>query len=214
MSNSLKKITKTILVYTDGSCINNGKKTAVGGIGIHFPHGELPDISQVYRREHCTNQRTELYAILTALRYIKRNFNIREYHITIKTDSQYSINCITQWVYGWIKNNWKTKSDTPVLNRDFIEPIHKYYEAYDIELEHVDAHTNGDDSDSIANAQADKLATDATKKALKDRTRTGSGSVSTRKSFNKMIKRTVEETPITAFPTNANFSVELVKTKN
>ena len=162
MSKSSRK--KNIVVFTDGSCAGNGKFDAVGGIGIHFPNGELKDVSKIFNLDCCTNQRTELYAILTAIRYIKQNLGLN-YQICIKTDSKYSIDCITKWVYGWIKNGWKTKNNTPVANKELIEIIHKYYENYDIEFVHVDAHTGLDDADSLANAIADKLATRATKKA-------------------------------------------------
>lgn len=154
-----------IIVYTDGSCAGNGKSNAVGGIGIHFPNGELKDISKVFRHECCTNQRTELYGILTAIRYIKQNLGLSNNKVLIKTDSQYSIDCITKWVYGWVKNGWMTKSNTPVANKEFIQLIHQYYETYDIAFEHVDAHTGMSDEESVANAIADKLATMATKKA-------------------------------------------------
>jgi len=157
-----------IIVYTDGSCSGNGKKAAIGGIGIHFPNNELTDISQVFRLGCCTNQRTELFAILTALRYIKQNIGLSNKSILIKTDSQYSIDCITKWVYAWIKNGWKTKNNTPVANKEFIEILYKYYERYDIEFDHVEAHTGRKDPDSIGNARADELATLATNKAKKE----------------------------------------------
>lgn len=32
-------------VFTDGSVSGNGKQNATGGIGIHFPNGQLPDVS-------------------------------------------------------------------------------------------------------------------------------------------------------------------------
>ena len=159
---------KYIVVYTDGSCAGNGKTGAVGGIGIHFPNGELKDISKIFKNGCCTNQRAELYAILTALRYIKQNLGLSQNKVCIKTDSQYSIDCVTKWVYGWIKNGWMTKNNTPVANKEFIELIHKYYENYDIVFDHIEAHTGLDDKESVANAIADKLATMATKKAQKE----------------------------------------------
>lgn len=164
MSKSYRK--KSLIVFTDGSCSNNGSMNAVGGIGIHFPNGELKDLSKIFHHERCTNQRTELYAILTALRYIRQNMDMKKYRVHIKTDSQYSIDCVTRWVYGWIKNGWKTKNNVPVSNREFIEMIHKYYEIYDIVFEHVEGHSKGKDKDSIGNTEADKLATMATKRAL------------------------------------------------
>ena len=225
----IKPKKKTIVVYTDGSCSGNGRSNAVGGIGIHFPNGELKDVSKIYNLGLCTNQKTELYAILTALRYIKQNFGLSGYKVYIKTDSEYSINCITKWVYGWIKNGWLTKNNTPVVNKELIEIINKYYETYHIELIHVAAHTNGDDEDSVANAVADRLATRATDRAQLERKKNGyveknHNKKSTRKkpgsktshkksSSNKSSKYSGRKSYVnpSRFPSTANFIVELVK---
>ena len=160
-----EKDKELIIVYTDGSCSGNGKSYATGGIGIHFPNRELKDISKVFDMTPVTNQRAELYAILTSLRYIKKNLGLRNYQVLLKTDSKYSIQSITKWVNGWVKNGWKTVNGDPVANREFIETIYNYTQKYSIFFEHVSAHTNGDDDDSIANAVADELATKATQKA-------------------------------------------------
>lgn len=157
-----------IVVFTDGSCMGNGRDGAVGGMGIHFPKKELKDISKVYRDGCCTNQRTELYAILTALRYIKKNLGLSNYHIDIRTDSNYSINCVTKWITKWKKNGWKTTNGEDVSNREYIELIDKYNEKYHITYTHVPAHTKKRDVNSRANAKADKLAVDASKRAQKE----------------------------------------------
>lgn len=162
----MSKSKKKIIVFTDGSCALNGRKIAYGGIGIYFPNRELSNISKVYRHGYCTNQKTELYAILTALRYIKQNLGLKDVKVYVKTDSEYSINCITKWACNWVKNNWKKKNGEPVLNREFIETIYKYYISYDIKIEYVEAHTGLDDFNSHGNAKADELATRATKKAM------------------------------------------------
>ena len=153
-----------ITVFTDGSCSNNGKKNACGGIGIHFPDKELKDVSKTFTFENCTNQRTELYAILIALKYINKMIGLKNLDVLVKTDSEYSINCITKWVDGWIKNGWKTVNKKPVANREFIEPIHNIYLKYNVSFQHVSAHMDNDDDDSIANNRADLLATRATQR--------------------------------------------------
>lgn len=163
---SKPKPKQLIVVFTDGSCSRNGRKGAIGGIGVHFPNGELADVSKIYSRGPCTNQKTELYAILTALRYINQNLGLEKYNVLIKTDSNYSINCVTVWINGWIRNGWVNSKGDPVANREFIEPIHKYVGLYDIEFEHVSAHTNSDDPDSLGNDMADTLATRATQRAI------------------------------------------------
>ena len=114
----------------------------------------------------CTNQRTELYAILQALKYINVRLGLSKYRLFIKTDSMYSLNCITKWARGWVNNGWMTQNDKPVANKDLIKNIYKYYTKFTIFMEHVDAHTDGDDDDSIGNNIADALATRATKKAF------------------------------------------------
>lgn len=154
-----------IIVFTDGSCSSNGKKDAIGGIGIHFPNKELKDVSQIYKYGYCTNQKTELCAILVTLRYIKKKIGLRDKVIHIKTDSLYSINCITLWAKNWIKNGWITKNGSPVANKQFIEKIYTYFSKYNIIFDHVEAHTGLSNDESIGNARADQLAVRATKRA-------------------------------------------------
>jgi len=65
-----------------------------------------------------TNQRAELLAINKALNICPANA-----HVRIITDSQYSINCVTEWSKRWKKNDWKTATGKAVENKDLIEPI-------------------------------------------------------------------------------------------
>ena len=41
----------------------------------------------------------------------------------IETDSQYAINCSTEWVQGWKRNGWKNSQKKPVKNADLIRAI-------------------------------------------------------------------------------------------
>lgn len=142
-----------IVVYTDGACSGNGRRRANGGIGIHFPNHELPDVSQKYTHENCTNQRTELYAILTALRLIRKHLGLRNRKVIIYSDSQYSINSITVWAKNHKKNNWCKRDGKPICNRDYIELLYEYYCKYDIEIHYVEAHVDNE-GNNIADALA------------------------------------------------------------
>ena len=146
-------IFNNINIYTDGACINNGKKNAKAGIGIYISDDFT--ISEKLTGLP-TNQRAELYAILKALLTI----DILNYkNINIYTDSMYSINCITKWVKGWKKNGWKDSKKKDVKNKDLIDNIDKIYSKYNhIHFNHVEAHTNKTDIHSICNDKADKLA--------------------------------------------------------
>ena len=157
-NNIIKKDSKnkkeTITIYTDGACKNNGKKNAIAGIGVYCEN--VYNISEKIEGRQ-TNQRAELYAILKALELTK----IDDYStVYIYTDSLYSINCITKWVYGWINNGWLDKKKKPVKNKDIIQPIHHIYKKYsNIRFIHIEAHTNKTDIHSLGNAKADELAT-------------------------------------------------------
>ena len=148
----------SLTVFTDGACEGNGQKHARGGMGIHFPDGQLTDLAIPYTNGACTNQKTELLAILIALQTIDREIGLSRVRVRLYTDSMYSINCTTKWVYAWLKNDWRTQKGTPVLNREYIEPIYQLLSVNQINLIHVEAHTGGEDRHSVANHRADRLA--------------------------------------------------------
>lgn len=47
-------------IYTDRSCINNGKQTAVAGVGIWIHDNLKFNISQLLNLEYVTNNQSEL----------------------------------------------------------------------------------------------------------------------------------------------------------
>jgi ribonuclease HI len=162
-----------IIIFTDGSCFGNNRKNknSVGGMGIHFPNEELPDLSIPFNLKPCTNQRTELGAIYMAIKYLKENFGedkVKKILIHIYTDSQYSIDCLTNWIKNWEKNNWMTSKKKPVLNSDLIKAIHRYMKKFKIIFHHTDGHTDGTDYQGKHNNIADKLAVAASKQSIID----------------------------------------------
>lgn len=159
------KVFDTIIVFTDGSCVNNGKKNAKGGIGVYFPCKEFNDISDAFIQTPITNQRAELYAIYKALLTITENSEFKK--IIIYTDSLYSIKCVTEWIKKWETNNWKGSTKKPVLNQDLIRPINNILKQHEnkIIFKHVRSHTNDDTIESIFNDVVDKLACKGTLKS-------------------------------------------------
>ncbi|PFH36570.1 ribonuclease HI protein [Besnoitia besnoiti] len=43
--------------------------------------------------------------------------------VRICSDSSYAINCITEWVYAWKMNGWRTRARSEVCNRDLVAEI-------------------------------------------------------------------------------------------
>lgn len=152
-----------IVVFTDGSCISNGYQDAHGGYGIHFPNKELADVSEPFLDKPITNQRAELYAIKVALEKIIDKFDPEL--ITIYSDSNYSIKCLTVWIYAWQKNDWKNVKKQPIKNLDIIIPtFHLIKKHGNVKFIHVKSHTKGTDYESLCNSVADKLAYEASDK--------------------------------------------------
>ncbi|KAB8240450.1 hypothetical protein BDV35DRAFT_124093 [Aspergillus flavus] len=93
-----KSVTKTkatgppgmLRIYTDGSSLKNGRALASAGVGVYFGPGDNRNVSEPLKGSRQTNQRAELTAILRALDIAPRHRDV-----TIFTDSQYAIKCVT-----------------------------------------------------------------------------------------------------------------------
>jgi len=130
-----------IEIYTDGACSNNGKKNAKAGIGIYFSNINIDPISQrVPIDMDQTNNVAELLAIKIAIETIIKH-NLKNNEIIIYTDSQYSINVIT--------NCWKAKVNIGLINE--IKQLLKILDC--VRLIYIPGH-----KDNKGNNIADELA--------------------------------------------------------
>lgn len=104
-----------ITVYTDGGCTGNpgpGGWAAVllfDGREVRLSGGD----------PSTTNNRMELTAVIKALGHINENSELKERAVDIYTDSQYVKNGLTQWIFNWIRNGWKTAAKKPVKNKEY-----------------------------------------------------------------------------------------------
>lgn len=136
-----------IIVYTDGSCHNNGKPGARAGYGVYSPtHPNISCYGPLERWEVHTNQRAELLAIYYA---IERAPDIAT--LQILSDNRYAIDCITVWSVKWEQNGWRDDKANLDLIRPIIDLINK--RRHPVEFTHVKAH-----SGEVGNEEADRLA--------------------------------------------------------
>lgn len=158
------------VIYTDGATFLNGSDDATSGAGIYYQtddevlHVPLP---RTIRGIRTTNQRAELMAIWFVLRQI---FVFKKYsvHYTIRSDSEYSIKAITEWLKNWERNEYKDINDQPVKNQDLIKDVVSLYKAINeasimddkgcVNLEHVRGH-QGNQGNEIADRIAKESAT-------------------------------------------------------
>ena len=147
-----------IIVYTDGSCKNNGSKDAKAGIGIYFGKDDKRNVSKkLVGYSKVTNNIAELSAVLDAIGILLDEIGNNKY-ICIYTDSEYVMKCCS--TYGEKQKNKEWKDDIP--NKDLVKGLFELFETYkNIKLHHIKAHTGNNDKHSIGNAEADRLANEA-----------------------------------------------------
>lgn len=148
-----------LVVFTDGSAINNGKRGAKAGWAAVWPNHETHTAyGCVPSKDVQTNNRGEYMAAVQAFRSADKIDPSGTKTLHVFTDSQLLINSITKWMAGWSKNGWKTAKGDPVQHQDLLKEIHERASRRRVKWVHVDAHTGGTDWRSTWNDKADILA--------------------------------------------------------
>ena len=135
--------------YTDGACSGN---PGPGGWGVLLIAKDGDDIvkeRELYGGEaETTNNRMELLAAINALEALERPSII-----TVVTDSAYVKGGITQWMFSWKKNGWKTSTKKPVKNEDLWRRLDEARQRHEVKWEWVKGHAGHPE-----NERADELA--------------------------------------------------------
>jgi ribonuclease HI len=108
----------SLLIFTDGSSLGN---PGPGGWGALLAYPKLDELVELGgSKPLTTNNEMELMAIVSALSYSLNSTS----HVYIYTDSQYAINGITKWMYGWSKNGWKTAAGDEIKNKGTFQTLY------------------------------------------------------------------------------------------
>jgi ribonuclease HI len=149
----------------DGACPGNGKPGAKGGYGVYFGPNNPFNVSKPLKEaSRQTSQRAELTAAIVALNQIdsERIVEINRGNGTnldvfvIMTDSAYSVNSLTSYIYKWRDNDYTAATGRQVANRDLFERLdYKLYamangrQGIDVLFWKVDRSDN-EDADALA----------------------------------------------------------------
>lgn len=143
-----------ITIYTDGSARGNPGPGGWGAIVI----GEKYVVELGGREAHTTNNRMEMTATLEGLTFVKKGNQSTKVHI--KTDSQYVLKGMTEWIINWQKKNWIGSNKKQVLNRDLWEAMLEASYGLEVTYEYVRGHigiAGNERADVIATTFADDL---------------------------------------------------------
>lgn len=133
------------VLYTDGAALTNpgvcGYAVIHQGIGV-VASGRLG---------FGTNNRAELLALISAVRYLDGRPGI------IYSDSKYALG-IRQWSPSWAKRRWRTADKSPVANLDLVQELLALFEANPyVELRFVKSHS-GNELNDLADLAAKSAA--------------------------------------------------------
>jgi ribonuclease HI len=136
---------KTIVeIYADGACSGN---PGPGGFGAILRSGDKErEISGCELLT--TNNRMELMGVISALEALNKPCKVR-----VITDSNYIVKGMSEWIHGWIRNNWRNSQKKEVLNRDLWERLLDAAKGHDIEWVWIKGH-NG----HLENERCDEIA--------------------------------------------------------
>ncbi|AFY42997.1 ribonuclease HI [Nostoc sp. PCC 7107] len=134
-------------IYTDGACTGN---PGPGGWGVvvYFNDGSVHEIGDA--ASHTTNNKMEMQAAIAALKYFHASQQSQP--ITLYTDSEYLINCVTKWVKNWKRKGWKKADGNPVQNQDLLEVLDEL-NTRQISWQHVRGHAG-----NVGNERCDAIA--------------------------------------------------------
>ena len=145
----------TVSIFTDGACRGN---PGPGGWGVLLRIGDGDGLKEkeLWGGEaSTTNNRMELTAVIEALGALKRPVTAR-----VHTDSQYVIKGISEWIFGWKRNGWKTSDKKPVKNADLWQKLDSLRTPHQIEWIWVKGHAGhpeNERADALANRGIDEL---------------------------------------------------------
>jgi ribonuclease HI len=154
-------------IYTDGGCSGNPGPGGWAYVIIEEP-GEMGDrarqkpsgtpkiIAEKWGAEkNTTNNRMEMNAVIAALEFLLISA-LSPGKITVFTDSQYVQKGMTQWIYAWKRNNWRTSGKEPVKNRDLWQRLDELSSRFSIQWTWVKGHA-GDEF----NERCDRMTQEA-----------------------------------------------------
>ena len=178
-----------IKVFTDGSCINNGKPNAIAGIGIYFGDLDVRNVSSRIGGKQ-TNNTAELTAVIRVFDILRREIE-NKMDINIYTDSEYVMKCAGSYGGKSELRDWKfptgPKKGQFIPNHKLVEIIYNAFRYNNcVKLHHVRAHTGFEDELSKGNENADHLASISVNKSVNK---------IVNKSINKLINRTYINVP-------------------
>ncbi|KAK1756447.1 ribonuclease H-like domain-containing protein [Echria macrotheca] len=141
-----KPRTRSVFVWFDGACRNNGSPYARAAWGVYFGDGSRHNERGLLKSSAPqTNSRAEIEGlvqtvasirrILHDLDLLKNRANARHFdEIQICSDSEYLVKSMTLWIEGWIRSGGRRSRNNEVAHFDVLRTV--YEQLRDLALFH------------------------------------------------------------------------------
>ncbi len=125
-------------IFTDGGCEPNPGK-AGSGVAV-YRDGKIDALWYGLFNPQGTNNTAELNALHQGLLIAEQEI-AQKRSVAVFCDSQYAIQCVTEWAFSWQKKGWK-KAGGEIKNLDLIKTLFALYVALQdkVEVLHVNGH--------------------------------------------------------------------------
>ncbi|HEX9016561.1 MAG TPA: ribonuclease HI [Chloroflexota bacterium] len=144
----------TARVFSDGACIRN---PGPGGYAALVRVSGRQEKVVTGGKSKTTNNEMEMTAAIEGLRSATAAGAIE---IAVFSDSEYLVKGMNEWMKGWLRNGWKTRTGHPVKNRELWEELHWLAQGRAVTWSWVAGHAGHRE-----NELCDRLAVEAAKKA-------------------------------------------------
>ena len=132
-----------LLTFTDGSCLNNGCKNAMGGYGCVWPGVERADAAYAMSpslHDCITNNRAELLAIILAFEIASLEDIMFNKCLYLVSDSLYAVEGLRGNFKAWKASNFKTRKGVDIGNGDLINRILEISDKRTFKILHIKSH--------------------------------------------------------------------------
>lgn len=104
-----------LVIYTDGSSLNNGKENCVGGWSAIFVLNEKLYIRYGHLSAQSSNNKGEIGGVLYSINLLRGK---KDWKLKMVSDSQYVVKSINEWRHKWVKSNYDG-----IKNREYLVPL-------------------------------------------------------------------------------------------
>lgn len=136
-----------IKIFTDGAAKGNPGPGGYGAVLLLdekvFELGEGKKLT--------TNNEMELRAVVEALKQVPEGSE----NVEVFTDSKYVVEGATGWIFGWMKNGWKTKTGGDVSHKETWQELIDLLKKVKVVWHKIPGH-----SGLVGNERADTIASD------------------------------------------------------